>query len=315
MRELIIYLFLSLDAETGNYYYGARYYDPKFSIWLSVDPLAIVYNQHSPYNYTLNNPVYFKDPDGKRVIANDEKTQNTILGYITDQLGENHGFSFNKTGELSYKNKALKKANKTFSDEQRSIASGLKEVIDGEKIGNSLTTHSFVSDNGKAVEGAIIDLNDQSGQEFFNSQLFRGEMDLWDYMPNATGGKDYDFKRNGTSKGDANYDNPRYHYRGMKFEGKIASARDVGNYSAGAVAGFNGKAWKGQARLAFDLLEKLQKLNPFSVEGKPTQMAQKAGHNLTYPTHLLNEKRENGPAVQKYKTIRNDLFYGNKQKW
>lgn len=101
----------------------------------------------------------------------------------------------------------------------------------------------------------------------------------------------------------------------MKFEGKIASARDVGNYSAGAVAGFNGKAWKGQARLAFDLLEKLQKLNPFSVEGKPTQMAQKAGHNLTYPTHLLNEKRENGPAVQKYKTIRNDLFYGNKQKW
>src|SRR5699024_284048 len=151
------------------------------------------------------------------------------------------------------------------------IDDGRTDVVtqDGEKIGNSLTTHSFVSDNGKAVEGAIIDLKDQSGQEFFNSQLFRGEMDLWDYMPNATGGKDYDFKRNGTSKGDANYDNPRYHYRGMKFEGKIASARDVGNYSAGAVAGFNGKAWKGQARLAFDLLEKLQKLNPFSVEGKP----------------------------------------------
>ena len=29
-----------LDEETGNYYYGARYYDPKFSIWISVDPLA-----------------------------------------------------------------------------------------------------------------------------------------------------------------------------------------------------------------------------------------------------------------------------------
>jgi RHS repeat-associated protein len=28
------------DEETGNYYYGARYYDPKVSVWLSVDPLA-----------------------------------------------------------------------------------------------------------------------------------------------------------------------------------------------------------------------------------------------------------------------------------
>src|SRR5690554_895621 len=31
------------DAETGNYYYGARYYDPKWSMWLSVDPLVEAY--------------------------------------------------------------------------------------------------------------------------------------------------------------------------------------------------------------------------------------------------------------------------------
>ncbi|MFN4197919.1 MAG: RHS repeat-associated core domain-containing protein, partial [Flavobacterium sp.] len=29
-----------LDVETGLYYYGARYYNPQLSIWLSVDPLA-----------------------------------------------------------------------------------------------------------------------------------------------------------------------------------------------------------------------------------------------------------------------------------
>ena len=26
-----------LDAETGNYYYGAWYYHPKWSVWVSVD--------------------------------------------------------------------------------------------------------------------------------------------------------------------------------------------------------------------------------------------------------------------------------------
>ena len=27
------------DEETGLYYYGARYYDPRLSLWISVDPL------------------------------------------------------------------------------------------------------------------------------------------------------------------------------------------------------------------------------------------------------------------------------------
>lgn len=54
------------DAETGLYYYGARYYDPKLSIWLSVDPLAEKYPGWSPYNYTLLNPVKYVDPDGKQ---------------------------------------------------------------------------------------------------------------------------------------------------------------------------------------------------------------------------------------------------------
>ncbi len=51
--------------ETGNYYYGARYYDPKISVWLSVDPLAHKYPSLSPYNFTENNPIMLLDPDGR----------------------------------------------------------------------------------------------------------------------------------------------------------------------------------------------------------------------------------------------------------
>ena len=53
------------DAETGNYYYGARYLNPKWSMWLGVDPLAEKYPSISPYAYTFNNPIIYTDPDGK----------------------------------------------------------------------------------------------------------------------------------------------------------------------------------------------------------------------------------------------------------
>ncbi len=51
-----------LDEETGWYYYGARYYDPRISIWLSVDPLAE--QTMTPYQYTYQNPINLVDPTG-----------------------------------------------------------------------------------------------------------------------------------------------------------------------------------------------------------------------------------------------------------
>ena len=55
------------DEATGFYYYGARYYAPSLSRWLSTDPLAEKHQGFSPYNYTLNNPIMFVDPDGRSV--------------------------------------------------------------------------------------------------------------------------------------------------------------------------------------------------------------------------------------------------------
>lgn len=54
-----------LDEETGLYYYGARYYDPRTSVWLSVDPLAEKHPEVSSYVYCMENPIKFIDPDGR----------------------------------------------------------------------------------------------------------------------------------------------------------------------------------------------------------------------------------------------------------
>jgi RHS repeat-associated protein len=54
-----------LDEETGLYYYGARYYDPRISLWLSADPLQEKKPWMSPYAYCSNNPINRIDPDGK----------------------------------------------------------------------------------------------------------------------------------------------------------------------------------------------------------------------------------------------------------
>ncbi|TDS56948.1 RHS repeat domain-containing protein [Myroides indicus] len=53
-----------LDESTGYYYYGARYYDPAISIFLSVDPLAEQFPAWNPYNYTMQNPINLTDPTG-----------------------------------------------------------------------------------------------------------------------------------------------------------------------------------------------------------------------------------------------------------
>lgn len=53
-----------LDEETGLYYYGARYYDPKTSVWQSLDPHAERGPGWSPYNYGFDNPVRYTDPTG-----------------------------------------------------------------------------------------------------------------------------------------------------------------------------------------------------------------------------------------------------------
>jgi len=68
-------------------------------------------------------------------------------------------------------------------------------------------------------------------------------------MANNTAFTTYDFKRLGPKRSKDENNNVNYFYRGMPFGSKkdgtkvYASARDIGNYSAGYMAGKEGFSW------------------------------------------------------------------------
>jgi len=70
------------DAETGYYYYGARYYNPRVSLRLNVDPLAEKFPRRSPYEYTFSSPVRYTDPDGREPIDDFKLHKNGRLELI-----------------------------------------------------------------------------------------------------------------------------------------------------------------------------------------------------------------------------------------
>jgi len=85
---------LSEDFGIDLYAYGFRYYDPAIGRFTGVDPLAEKYTPFSTYNYAVNNPVLYIDPDGKDAIITIDKRNKSIqvsqtFHYSSENLSAN----------------------------------------------------------------------------------------------------------------------------------------------------------------------------------------------------------------------------------
>ena len=165
-----------------------------------------------------------------------------------------------------------------------------------------LTENSFF-DDGTLVIGAIIDTSDASGSEFLEN-FENNTPDIFSYINNARNGKIYDFKDLGKGNLKGNELN-KYRHRGMQLGinengNKIfGSARDVGNYAAGYVAGKSGLYWI-EARLGFDAYQSF-KSRRFCSEGAATQAAQHLGFTA-------GQNSSQGKAVTNYRLMRMQMM-------
>ncbi|MDR1652538.1 MAG: hypothetical protein LBS01_02580, partial [Prevotellaceae bacterium] len=105
-----------LDEETGLYYYGARYYEPRISQWMSADPMHEKYPGVSSYAYCVQNPVRFIDPDGRMIVlpkGTSTKNIYLVLGKLQKLTNDRLVYSTQKDGTIRIKVASLGKGNKT----------------------------------------------------------------------------------------------------------------------------------------------------------------------------------------------------------
>ncbi len=135
-----------VDQETGLHYYGARYYNSNLSVWLSVDPLAMEYPSYSPYNFVLNNPVSYQDPNGMWVEDGD--------GNWVAEEGDSWWTFHEQTGMSWDETKQFAKDYNTArgNDNWKSVYTGDQVSLGGEGEQSSQNVDfQMVSANGAAI--------------------------------------------------------------------------------------------------------------------------------------------------------------------
>lgn len=213
-----------LQPETGLLDYGARQYGAAEGRWFGVDPLAEKMPFAAPYSYVFNNPLKYTDPTGMIPSTHTDQEGNVLAVYNDGDKG------------VYRHDKAQNKADIDKKHSNTNTSAG------GTKMGETLHMFSFANhgaynrSNGRniiAAVGAKIDFGSTWAHDQV-SNILNEHPTAIGYAFKARGGKEWDIKKHtpwarsemfGSIIG-----------QGANGIDIYASARDAGNFAAGAVA-------------------------------------------------------------------------------
>jgi len=206
------------DAKLWWYDYGARFYDPVLARWHSVDPMAEVAAEWSPYRYGFDNPINYFDPSGMLESTHTDEDGNVVAVYDDGDLGV---YKHEGKGD-----EAAKIVEKNYSGDNTSAG--------GEKMGETVQTYSF-ADFGKVERGEKGNIAAEGAKIDFGSTWAKNQID--GALSELTSFNDYVSQATGSGKYNLKVQSEKGIYSGSQVKpGVYGSARDAGNILAGAAA-------------------------------------------------------------------------------
>jgi RHS repeat-associated protein len=124
------------DEESGLYYYGARYYAAWTCRFISVDPKALESLSWSPYNYTINNPLRYTDPDGRMAEESESNNITNQNDNVQEQIENDADLSNEnrKTNKFKPHNIKESKFDRKYKKWQKKNADNNKGLDEHEKM-------------------------------------------------------------------------------------------------------------------------------------------------------------------------------------